>query len=253
MIYKFPTANKRCKLVLNIYSNQPRQIFIVGFDETKRDTEYFKRIMPVEQGVNTYEFNLPLSPPKLTVIIFDLATGFQKKPSTYKVVKFYQTKLPKLNFHYDDKTKEFIKLNNYVSKKAGHLKANMVYHDPKRYFKMIYYPKIEGGFTPARIHKTENYIEISQDSFRKLTVPNRWLINAHEYSHNYINRDRDNEDQADANGMELYLMQGFPYIEGFYTFERILHDTESNEERKEFVYNFLMKHRLENWQGAELW
>jgi len=229
-------------------------LFIVGFDEKKRDSEYFKRIMPTQRGINRYEFNMPLSPPVLTVIIFDLQTGFQKIPTHWKKVNFYQTTLPQVQTNFDKKTREFIKLNNEFCQNAGWIPANRTYYDqPNKYFEFVYLPNIEGDYTPARIHKTEDFIQISQKQFRRLTIPNRWLINSHEYSHNFVNDNRDSEKESDINGMALYLSQGFPYIEGIYTFTRILSDSPYSEERIEFIYNFLNEHRTETWRGVELW
>ena len=84
------------------------------------------------------------------------------------------------------------------------------------YFRIDLYNVLEDNkTTPARIDRTNGIIDISYDRCKHHTIPMLMQIMAHEYSHYYINKDVDNEMEADKNGIHIYLKSGFPIIESY--------------------------------------
>jgi len=98
--------------------------------------------------------------------------------------------------------------------------------------------------TPARINKDNGVIQVSQKKFTPDTVAMRMAILLHEYSHFYVNKDIDNESEADLNGLLIYLGLGYPRFEGHEAYLKtfISTPTEMNKVRydkiKSFIDNF---------------
>ena len=64
-----------------------------------------------------------------------------------------------------------------------------------------------------------------------MTIPSRIAILLHEYSHNFINQNQDNEIEADSNAMDIYSNLGYPRLEAVYAFANIMPDTDTNVKR----------------------
>jgi len=90
----------------------------------------------------------------------------------------------------------------------------------KPHFHIKYLPSItdaetgEELQTPARIATDGSFIEVSQKYFVGYAVPARIAVLLHEYSHPFVNSDPDDEEEADMNGLFIYLALGYPRIEG---------------------------------------
>jgi hypothetical protein len=132
---------------------------------------------------------------------------------------------------------------------AGNLSSG-TYKSSDGKFRIEYLPTIISSKsgkelqTPARINKDSGVIQVSQKKFTPDTVAMRMAILLHEYSHYYVNKDIDNESEADLNGLLIYLGLGYPRFEGHEAYLKtfISTPTEMNKVRydkiKAFIDNF---------------
>jgi hypothetical protein len=78
-----------------------------------------------------------------------------------------------------------------------------------------------------------------------MTVPMRHIINLHEYSHNFLNDDMDDEVQADLNALALYMPLRYSYVEAIYAFTNIFGDNDHNVMRLNYIDEYLKENNLE--------
>jgi hypothetical protein len=95
--------------------------------------------------------------------------------------------------------------------------------------------------TPARISKVTGRIQVSKKQFDDYTVPMRFAILCHEFSHFYVNENMDDESEADINGLLIYLGLGYPRIEGYQAFLEVFKDAPNLDNKKRFdrIDNFI--------------
>ena len=95
--------------------------------------------------------------------------------------------------------------------------------------------------TPARISRTTGRIQVSKEKFDKYTLPMRFAILCHEFSHYYLNEDINDETEADLNGLLIYLGLGYPRIEAHQSFLEVFIGTPSvqNKERYDKINTFI--------------
>ena len=69
----------------------------------------------------------------------------------------------------------------------------------------------------------------------------------HEFAHFYLNKNIDDETEADLNGLLIYLGLGYPRIEGYEAFLQVFEGSPTAENKKrydvinEFIQNFEKK------------
>lgn len=247
MLQQIPTYRNKCSLKLTINSDTKRIVSIVGFDHTQKNTDYFKREMFLKGGTQEFLFNMPQSPKKLSVYIFEPSQKVDNFNAKIKLVPLEQVAL-----YVDQLTADFIKFSQWFSEKCGVLPIGD-YTNKKKQFLIEYVNTIkdydrQGNLvavnTPSRIHKTNNSIQVEKSTFDKFTIPIRNLILLHEYSHNFLSKTRDNEVQADLNALNIYLSLGYPYYEAKYGFDNIFTNSSVNNARMQYIDNFLKKHNI---------
>jgi hypothetical protein len=231
------TRRKPVTVIVPLITKEPVEIFITGYDPASPKTEYFSRKILVD-GTDKVEFGCPQSPRKLKIIIW--STGDKK--FTIPQIQVEPLSLSTRNFTED--VKPDIRLIENFSRRAGRLPARRTYSAKGAKFKIQYLPVIlrDDGTehpTPARIHTSLPLIQVSKKHFDKMTVPQRVAILTHEYSHNFINIDQDNEMEADDNMVSLYEELGYPKLEAVYAFANIMSDTDTNYNRVGNIINSL--------------
>jgi len=99
--------------------------------------------------------------------------------------------------------------------------------------------------TPARISQLNGRIEVSAKQFREFTIPMRMAILLHEYSHYYLNKNPSNEQEADKNGLSVYLKLGYPKIDIYNVFLNVFKKAPSmvNKERFDKLNSFVKNYR----------
>jgi hypothetical protein len=95
--------------------------------------------------------------------------------------------------------------------------------------------------TPARIDRHIGEIEISKPALEKMTIPGRFAVLCHEFSHYYLNEKIDDEMEADLNGLLIYLALGYPRIEALQAFTETFKGTptELNGDRTALIEKFI--------------
>lgn len=96
--------------------------------------------------------------------------------------------------------------------------------------------------TPARINRHTGIIEISKAAFMPMTIPMRFAILCHEFSHFFLNEKIDDEMEADLNGLLIYLALGYPRIEAMQAFTETFQGTPTqlNGERTKMIEQFII-------------
>lgn len=230
-----PTNSRPCEVELILYSNTPQSLRIVGYDNKKE--RYFDRnVITVGNNPMVIRFGCPISPKTMNVVV---SGGQVKVASKLNSLQDHIQINPKV-IEYVDFVKEFC--GNYdkyppIQKYKSRSGKYCVKHVPS----IIGSSGASG--TPARIHKTEHYIEVSNDWFREFTIPMRVFVLCHEYSHVYLNRNPLDEKEADLNGAKLYLQMGFPVIELIYSFTKVFGDSPQTRERARLIVNWLYSQR----------
>ena len=112
--------------------------------------------------------------------------------------------------------------------------------------KIIYFDKIRSQnnkviSTPARISQVSGKIEVSAKQFVPYTIPMRMAILLHEYSHFNLNKEPSNEEEADKNGLKLYLALGYPKIDAYNVFLNVFRRSPSlqNKDRYDRLDSFI--------------
>lgn len=241
MTYTFNTAKRPCALELVMQSNQPREIYVTGYDTGNQDP-YFTRICQLEPGRrHTFYCGMPISPKQLRVQIFDQNDRIFNRQN-FLVSQPRLVGLKTLQISLDQYTADFLKFAEYMAVNMPYLQTGKNYRLDNR-FEIRLYHDLETS-TPARIHSTENFIEVSKSDFLKMTIPRRIIILLHEYAHNYLNNNPENESEADINALTIYLARGYPFMEAVYAFTKILYDNDQSVQRLVWMDEFMKRHQL---------
>lgn len=232
MEIKIPT--KKRKLVLNFQLNADNRMMVraVGYDKEKQNTFYFDRSEQIAPGRNTLIFPLPISPNTLYVKFHDMITELPVSEADLSVTELKQ----QIN-HRDPMVKKFFEFAEWFSVNAGTLR-----HGPYNChcggFWINYMDRIiddeEGEqFTPARIEREIDEIQIASKKFRGYTIFMRPVILTHEFFHNYDNTS--DETQADLRAIDLLMSMGYPTWEIENAFEKVFSDNLENMRRMRII------------------
>ena len=223
------TNNKPCEVEIEIYSNKKEQIRIIGFGGTKE--KYFDRNVTTVGNPTVVRFGCPVSPKNLTI---ESNNGVKLKGYLNYLDDTVQI---------NPKVVEFCDLAKEFSQNIKQYPPNKFYKSRNGRFVLKHTPSIVGKNgskeTPARIHKKEHYIEVSNEWFKHFTIPMRVFVLCHEFSHIFLNRNPLSEPEADKNGAKLYLDMGFPVIELMYSFTKIFGDNAQTRQRATLIFNWL--------------
>jgi hypothetical protein len=136
---------------------------------------------------------------------------------------------------------------------APYLEANKSYQSDNGGFMIEYLPTIIDAkgkelTTPARISRISGRIQVSKKQFDRYTVPMRFAILCHEFSHFYVNEDMTDESEADMNGLLIYLGLGYPRIEAFEAFLEVFehYPSQENKRRYDKIKNFIDNFEKDN-------
>ena len=226
--FTFQTNRKPVTVAVPIITMGYASIYITGYDPFNPNTEYFSRHIDVD-GTDRVEFNCPQSPNQLKIIIWS------DNGAKFTIPKIELTPLVR-NFNMTEDEKRDVLLIETFSRRAGYIPARRSYVASGSKFKIEYLPVIrrDNGSehpTPARIHTELPLIQVSKKHFNKMTIPQRVAILCHEYAHNFMNRNQDDEIEADNNMVFLYEGLGYPRMEAVYAFANVMNDTNINVKR----------------------
>jgi hypothetical protein len=202
----------------------------------KQNSKYADRVINVENG-RTIHFKMPVTPDKLFFACFNVNNP---KDEDFQVI-IQEEELVRYNIFIDNDTKTFVNLAIQFCQLAGYTnppKSGIDYQDENRQFLINYTPQITDKMsgrvlnTPARIGHSTGRIEVSADKFKRYTIPMRFAILLHEYSHKYrnpkIGLEISNEFGADINGLYIYLGLGFSKVDAICVFAKVFLKAQSD-------------------------
>lgn len=229
------THKKPCFIEFKVRSGKQGSFaHICFFDAQKPETVYFNRDLLFDYN-STYTATLPITPDLMDIELY----FYNNNP--VEITSFSIKPLQLKPFYIDAYTKQYIDFIKDFAVKSAYLPTNKTYNDSKRQFFIRYFDVIEDfgveANTPARIHKVMDTIDVSKQHFNQLSVSEQMLILLHEYSHNWLNFDINNELEADAHAVEIYKSMQFPRIEGIQAFTKIFSNTSLNRNRIEHINN----------------
>lgn len=251
MIYRLPTRYEEFTLLIKVKTDKPEKIHLKVSDADQKNTVFTDRWKTVN-GECSFYVRMPISGKISLINLYNEKVGQHKEDNSFEVVEIKKIPLEKrldvLDFSNND-LRSFINFCTKFCFNAGVLSSG-TYKSSDGRFKIEYLPTIISSKlgkelqTPARINKDNGVIQVSQKKFTPDTVAMRMAILLHEYSHFYVNKDIDNESEADLNGLLIYLGLGYPRFEGHEAYLKtfISTPTEMNKVRydkiKAFIDNF---------------
>jgi hypothetical protein len=251
MIYRLPTRYEEFTLLIKVKTDKPEKIHLKVSDADQRNTVFTDRWKTVNGDCSFY-VRMPVSGKISLINIYNEKVGEHKEDNSFEVVDIKKIPLEKRLDVVDFTNNDLRSFINFCTKfcfNAGVLSSG-TYKSSDGRFRIEYLPTIISSKsgkelqTPARINKDNGIIQVSQKKFTPDTIAMRMAILLHEYSHFYVNKDIDNESEADLNGLLIYLGLGYPRFEGHEAYLKtfISTPTEMNKNRydkiKSFIENF---------------
>lgn len=254
MRYQIGLGNQPCTLAIPVRSLTSFVVRIKVSDADKINTYLTNRFAMIPAGVTeTYYVQMPLAPKTAIVEIFDQSdVNANSFDAEYTRKKMKMVGLRRHTYKSDANVDRYVKLAQSFCYNAGWLAANNDYHDTKKNWKYTirYLPILqeeEGGgesTTPARVNKYTGVQEVSKRKYIDLTVPERLVINLHEYAHLNLNEDQYNELEADLNALSIYLGLGYPRFEALEVFNTTFYNapTDENIDRYKAIESYIMNY-----------
>lgn len=251
MIKKIELDEEPTNLEIVVESKRKSKLWIKVADAERKNTYYTKRYSNVI-GRKSFFVKMPQAPMLADVIVYNDLHGIDKNDETFRVVKINQNPLKTSNLPASKKTKSFIRFAQEFSDEAGYISATpkgQLYRSNNGKFKIVYFDNIRNQngkviSTPARISQVSGKIEVSASQFVNYTIPMRMAILLHEYSHFNLNKEPSNEEEADKNGLKIYLALGYPKIDAYNVFLNVFKRSPSmqNKDRYDRLDNFIKNH-----------
>lgn len=219
------TNNQQMALNIELDVYEPSVFRIIVDDAERENTCLTNRAKEFNVGKNNFLVRMPLCGNYTNVYVFDEYNDHQ----TFKVTNVEKKPLVKRLDLIDIRNaylKNWVVFAQNFCYNAGNLRENDIYKDNDIYasdcksYLIKYVPYIEDGQggtipTPASI-RLNGIIDVNSKQFRDYTVPMRMAILCHEFAHIYLNQNPENEQEADMNGLMLYLALGYPRYEACY-------------------------------------
>lgn len=234
-----------------VQTGSKQRIRIKVYDPKNANTVYTDRYDDFI-GKKAFYVKMPLSPDVAVIKIYNERNGDLPKgqDKSFAVLESEALPLPtKIEglAGMNPDVYDWIKFCKEFSEQAGYLGTGTYFSDSGK-FRIDYFPVIKNDkgkaiATPARISTNDGIIQVSQHHFRNYTIPKRFAILCHEYSHFYENNNMRDEVEADLNGILIYLGLGFPKIECHQAFLDVFKGTptELNKHRYNVLKQFIDK------------
>jgi hypothetical protein len=252
MIKKVELGEHPTNLEIVVESRKKVKLWIKVADAERKNTYYTKRFSNV-RGKKSFFVKMPQAPMYADVIVYNDRFGIDKYDDTFRVLEIKAHSLEVSPLQASKKTKSFIRFAQEFSDEAGYMPASPkgeLYRSNNGKFRIIYFDKIRNQnnkviSTPARISQVSGKIEVSAKQFVPYTIPMRMAILLHEYSHFNLNKEPSNEEEADQNGLKLYLALGYPTIDAYNVFLNVFRRSPSlqNKDRYDRLDNFIKNNK----------
>jgi hypothetical protein len=250
MNFRIQTRYDEMCLSVKVACSVPTVVRIKIFDEEKPKIVFTDRYKTV-YNTETFYVRLPITSKSVILSVYDDKKGNIPKEQENNIKVISVDKIPL------EKRMDVVDIQNYSVKhfvdfaqrfcfNAPYLETGKSYQSDNGEFMIEYLPVITNHngrvlTTPARISKVTGRIQVSKKQFDDYTVPMRFAILCHEFSHFYVNENMDDESEADINGLLIYLGLGYPRIEGYQAFLEVFKDSPNLDNKKRFdrIDNFI--------------
>jgi hypothetical protein len=243
MNFRLQTRYDEMCLVIKLAVDTPTVVRIKIFDESKPKIVFTDRDKTVYDE-ETFYVRLPLTSNTLVISIYDDKRGNvpKEQEKNIKIISIDKTPLEKRLDVVDIKNRTIAYFVDFAQRfcyNSAYLEAGKSYQSDDGEFLIELVPTIIGKngktlATPARISKVTGRIQVSKKEFDTYTVPMKFAILCHEFSHFYLNENMDDESEADINGLLIYLGLGYPRIEGYQAFLKVFMESPSEQNKKRF-------------------
>jgi len=250
MNLRLDTRYEEMCLLVKVEVTMPTKVRIKIFDEQKPKIVFTDRYKTINSSF-TFQVNMPITSKSIIISVYDDKKGNtrQDQEKNIRVVAVDKTPLQKridvVDIH-NPTIAYFVDFAQRFCYNAPYLDANKSYQSDNGGFMIEYLPSIIDSkgrelTTPARISRLTGRIQVSKKQFEKFTVPMRFAILCHEFSHFYVNEDMTDETEADINGLLIYLGLGYPRIEALEAFYEVFdnYPSEENKRRSDKIRNFI--------------
>lgn len=251
MKLSFHTRNKPVQIELVFKVKNPKVIRVVAFDSNFPKTILFDRTAYTESKENVL-IKMPLSPKVCTVLINDIANLEDNSITVNSSKKSRLKRELSENEIHDPFFREFVKFIEKFAYNANYLETGKIYTSEHSHYAIQYLETIISSdgkplTTPAMIREDSGFMKFAKSRINSFTVPGIIAIGLHEFSHNFLNENPDNEEEADLNSLITYLGLGFPLVEAYKAWENIYQftNTPQNEARSSKVTDLLLKYSQE--------
>jgi hypothetical protein len=255
---EYQSENRKFRLYVAITCKGKKKFRTWAEDYGRKNSKYADREVEVE-GKRTIYFSFPVSPKVLFIGVLNSENPQDKDFE----VQLFEAALPTYNIWMDEDTDEFVKLALNFSQVCGFEQASpqgRLFRTDSGKFNIKYFDIIRdtsGKYlsTPARIGHRTGIIEVAKAKFDNYTIPMRFVILSHEFSHKYknpkIGLEISNEIGADINALYIYLGMGFSKIDAICVFANVFlkAQTKGNIERMRKIMDYIQ--RFENQEFAE--
>jgi hypothetical protein len=243
MNFRIQTKYDEMCLKVVVKVKTPTIVTIRIFDEQKPKIVFTDRYKTIH-NTETFYIRLPLTSDSVILSVYDNKKGnlSKEQENNISVVSIDKTPLEKRMDVVDIKNKNVAYFVDFAQRfcfNSSYLQPNKSYQSDNGQYVIEYLPTIINTAgkeltTPARISKVSGRIQVSKKQFDKYTIPMRFAILCHEFSHFYVNDDMENESEADINGLLIYLGLGYPRIEGYQAFLEVFKDAPNESNKKRF-------------------
>jgi hypothetical protein len=259
MFQVVPANQKSFMLVLDLITKSPEQLRVYTYDIRKPYTLYSDRYININ-GSRQVEIRLPLTPNELGVVVYNVRTRIhpKQKDNTYNAELVSSDRNDKRKIYHklktwqvwtDADTDSFIKFAQSFCVNAGVIPIGMYQSNDRKFtIDFLNVIKDKSGnimFTPSQIGNKTGLIRVSREHFLKYSIPMRYVILLHEYSHKYINPKKGkkitDEFAADKNALYIFLGQGFPRVDARTVYLKVFitSDSEENLRRYNAIDDFI--------------
>jgi len=243
MNFRIQTRHEEMCLRIEVVCSKPSVVRIKIYDEEKPKIVFTNRYKTVSSS-ETFYVRLPITSKSIILSVYDDKKGNtpEIEEKNIKVSSIEKIPLEKRMDVVDIQNKSvrhFVDFAQRFCFNAPYLETNKTYQSDNGEFMIEYLQQIKNKDgrvlgTPARISRVTGRIQVSKAKFDEYTVPMRFAILCHEFSHYYVNDDMDDESEADINGLLIYLGLGYPRIEGYQAFLEVFKDAPSKNNKKRF-------------------
>jgi hypothetical protein len=245
------TKHAPISIRIKVKTLSPIKLHIVVSDASNPKRQFTNRYNTVK-GEETFVIRMPLSSEKALVQVYSDRLGktasVDKEKALFEVISIDKIPLERrleVSDMGNPLMRSFVRFAQKFSYMVQELDPNLYGSDDERYFiRLLPVIKSRDGKklrTPARIGAKTGIIEVSKEAFDNMTVPMRFAILMHEFSHFYLNDEMKDEMEADLNGLLIYLGLGYPRIEAYQAFLETFTKSPSplNKQRYDLINKFI--------------